>query len=54
MKTVLLFILIAGALFQFGCAANPNEGPAMRNRDEEKRSAQQREEFARSLPTPAP
>jgi hypothetical protein len=54
MKTVVLFTLIAGALLQFGCASRPNEEPAMRNRDEERRSAMQREEFARSLPTPAP
>lgn len=54
MKIVLLLTLIVGALLQFGCAANPNEAPAMRNKEEERRAFKQQEEFARSLPTPAP
>jgi hypothetical protein len=53
MKTVLLFVLIVGALFQFGCAAPRPDAPP-RNIEEERKTAKQQEEFARTLPTPAP
>jgi PBP1b-binding outer membrane lipoprotein LpoB len=54
MKTVLLFSVILGALFQFGCASGPKQDAPMRNRDEEQKTAKQQADFARSLPTPPP
>jgi hypothetical protein len=54
MKTALLFVVTLGAFFQFGCASGPKEEAPMRNRDEERQTAKQREDFARTLPTPAP
>ena len=55
MRLALLFLLVAGGLFQSGCASNPNDpdqvqlGPSIR---EQQRDARQKEEFARDLPKP--
>jgi hypothetical protein len=52
MKIVLFLALVLGALLQFGCASRKEH--SMRDTSDERQVAKQREEFARTLPTPAP